>query len=42
MTKITVVFHSGYGHTLRMAQAVAERSQPDLDMARGHAEDASP
>ena len=24
MTKIAVVFHSGYGHTLRMAQAVAE------------------
>lgn len=24
MTKIVVVFHSGYGHTLRMAQAVAE------------------
>lgn len=24
MTKVAVVFHSGYGHTLRMAQAVAE------------------
>jgi NAD(P)H dehydrogenase (quinone) len=24
MTKIAVVFHSGYGHTLRMAQAVAQ------------------
>lgn len=24
MKKIAVVFHSGYGHTLRMAQAVAE------------------
>ena len=24
MTNIAVVFHSGYGHTLRMAQAVAE------------------
>jgi multimeric flavodoxin WrbA len=24
MAKVAVVFHSGYGHTLRMAQAVAE------------------
>lgn len=24
MTKVAVVFHSGYGHTLRMAQSVAE------------------
>ena len=23
MSKIAVIFHSGYGHTLRMAQAVA-------------------
>ncbi len=30
MTKISVVFHSGYGHTLRMAQAVAEGSGADL------------
>ena len=26
MSKIAVVFHSGYGHTLRMAQSVAEGS----------------
>lgn len=30
MTKITVVFHSGYGHTLRMAQAVAEGAGAEL------------
>ena len=30
MTKIAVVFHSGYGHTLRMAQAVAEGADADL------------
>ena len=28
MTKIAVVFHSGYGHTLRMAQAIAEGNLP--------------
>jgi len=30
MTKIAVVFHSGYGHTLRMAQAVAEGADAEL------------
>ena len=30
MTKIAVVFHSGYGHTLRMAQAVAEGANAEL------------
>ncbi len=30
MTKIAVVFHSGYGHTLRMAQAVAEGAGAQL------------
>ena len=30
MTKIAVVFHSGYGHTLRMAQAVAEGAGAEL------------
>ena len=30
MTQIAVVFHSGYGHTLRMAQAVAEGAQARL------------
>lgn len=30
MKKIAVVFHSGYGHTLRMAQAVAEGAEADL------------
>ena len=30
MTKIAVVFHSGYGHTLRMAQAVAEGAGGEL------------
>ncbi len=30
MTKIAVVFHSGYGHTLRMAQAVAEGASAEL------------
>ncbi len=30
MKKIAVVFHSGYGHTLRMAQAVAEGAQAEL------------
>ena len=29
-TKIAVVFHSGYGHTLRMAQAVAEGAGAEL------------
>ncbi len=30
MAKIAVVFHSGYGHTLRMAQAVAEGANAQL------------
>lgn len=30
MAKIAVVFHSGYGHTLRVAQAVAEGAGADL------------
>ena len=30
MTKITVVFHSGYGHTQRMAQAVAAGADGEL------------
>lgn len=30
MTKIAVVFHSGYGHTLRMAQAVADGAGAEL------------
>lgn len=30
MTKIAVVFHSGYGHTLRMAQSVAEGADAEL------------
>ena len=30
MKKIAVVFHSGYGHTLRMAQAVAEGAGAEL------------
>ena len=30
MTKIAVVFHSGYGHTLRMAQAVAAGAGAEL------------
>jgi NAD(P)H dehydrogenase (quinone) len=30
MSKIAVVFHSGYGHTLRMAKAVAEGAKADL------------
>ncbi len=30
MKKIAVVFHSGYGHTLRMAQAVAEGAEAEL------------
>ncbi|MES2878913.1 MAG: flavodoxin family protein [Pseudomonadota bacterium] len=30
MAKIAVVFHSGYGHTLRMAQAVAEGANAEL------------
>jgi multimeric flavodoxin WrbA len=30
MSKIAVVFHSGYGHTLRMAQAVAEGANATL------------
>ena len=32
MTKIAVVFHSGYGHTQRMAQAVAEGAGAELVM----------
>ena len=30
MAKIAVVFHSGYGHTLRMAQSVAQGAGADL------------
>jgi multimeric flavodoxin WrbA len=30
MAKIAVVFHSGYGHTLRMAQSVAEGAGAEL------------
>jgi multimeric flavodoxin WrbA len=30
MPKIAVVYHSGYGHTLRMAQAVAEGAGAEL------------
>ena len=30
MAKTAVVFHSGYGHTLRMAQAVAEGASAEL------------
>ena len=30
MTKVVIVFHSGYGHTLRMAQAVAEGAGAEL------------
>jgi NAD(P)H dehydrogenase (quinone) len=30
MTKTVVVFHSGYGHTLRLAQAVAEGANAQL------------
>jgi multimeric flavodoxin WrbA len=30
MAKVSVVFHSGYGHTLRMAQSVAEGADADL------------
>jgi NAD(P)H dehydrogenase (quinone) len=30
MTKVAVVFHSGYGHTQRMAQAVAEGANGEL------------
>ena len=30
MAKIAVVYHSGYGHTQRMAQAVAEGANADL------------
>ena len=30
MAKVVVVFHSGYGHTLRLAQAVADGAQAQL------------
>lgn len=30
MTKIVVVFHSGYGHTLKQAEAVAQGAQAEL------------
>jgi len=30
MAKVVVVFHSGYGHTLRMAQSVAEGAGAEL------------
>lgn len=30
MAKVAVVFHSGYGHTLRMAQSIAEGADAEL------------
>ncbi len=30
MAKIAIVFHSGYGHTLRMAQAIAQGADGEL------------
>ena len=30
MTRITVIYHSGYGHTQRMAQAVADGANAEL------------
>ncbi len=30
MSQVIVVFHSGYGHTLRMAQAVANGADAEL------------
>ena len=30
MAKVVVVYHSGYGHTQRMAQSVAEGAQAEL------------
>ena len=30
MTKVVVVYHSGYGHTQRMAQSVAEGAGAEL------------
>ena len=30
MAKVVVVFHSGYGHTLRMAQAIADGADGEL------------
>jgi NAD(P)H dehydrogenase (quinone) len=30
MAKVAVVFHSGYGHTLRMAQVIAEGADAEL------------
>ena len=30
MANVAVVFHSGYGHTLRMAQSVAEGAGAEL------------
>jgi len=30
MTKVAVVFHSGYGHTLKQAQAVAKGANATL------------
>ena len=30
MAKVVVVFHSGYGHTLRMAQSVAQGAGAEL------------
>jgi NAD(P)H dehydrogenase (quinone) len=30
MTRVTVVYHSGYGHTQRMAQAVADGANAEL------------
>jgi NAD(P)H dehydrogenase (quinone) len=30
MAKVAVVFHSGYGHTLRLAQSVAQGAGAEL------------
>lgn len=38
MTKIAVVFHSGFGHTLRMAQAVAEGAGAEVELVAIDAE----
>ena len=42
MTKVVVVFHSGYGHTQRMAQAVADGAGAELVAvdAEGNVDDA--
>ena len=30
MSRIAIIFHSGYGHTKRMAEAVAEGAKGEL------------